>query len=232
MRRLRQLALLFALSLGLAQEVVDRMVAVVNKQVILESELDQARRVELLVDGKPLPSEPPEPQEIRALLDRLIDRALLEQQIASPGNPEILDPKPEELAERIKQIRGRIPGAATEDGWEAVLKAYGLELRDLEKHLITEFRVLHFIDLRFRGLVRVDRAAIDTYYLETFLPELTRQGSSVPPLAEVSSKIERILIEQQMDEMLNEWLQTLRTQSHIEKLEPFGAIGVLSGGRS
>ena len=72
MPSVRQLALLFALSLGLAQEVVDRMVAVVNKQVILESELDQARRVELLVDGKPFPSEAPEPQEMRALLDRTL----------------------------------------------------------------------------------------------------------------------------------------------------------------
>ena len=40
---------------GIAQaQVVDRMVAVVNKHVILESELDQATRVEFLEQGKPI----------------------------------------------------------------------------------------------------------------------------------------------------------------------------------
>ena len=46
------MALLLA---GVVQaQVVDRMVAVVNKRVILESELDQATRVEFLLQGKPI----------------------------------------------------------------------------------------------------------------------------------------------------------------------------------
>ncbi len=230
MRRACQLALLFALSLSQAQEVVDRMVAVVNKQVILESELDQAWRVELLVQGKPLPGEKPGPQEAQALLDRLIDRSLLEQQIAQ-SSPESLDPKPEEVAQRVQEVRRQYPAAASDDDWNAVLKSYGLEQQDVERHFISEFRVLRFIDLRFRGLVRVDKSEISTYYLETLLPQLHRQGSPVPPLVEVSGKIENVLVEQHMDEMLNDWLQTLRTQAHIEKLEPFGEAAPVSGGR-
>lgn len=231
MRRACQLGFLFALVMAQAQEVVDRIVAVVNKRVILESELDQARRVELLLKGKPLTGEKPAPQEMQALLDRLIDRSLLEQQIAHPASPEILDPKPEELAERIKEIRSQIPGAASEEGWKKALAAYGLEQRDLENHFISEFRVLRFVDLRFRGLVRVDKSEIATYYLETLLPELHRQGSPAPPLAEVSAKIENILVEQHMDEMLNDWLQTLRAQGHIEILQSFGPAGPANGGR-
>ena len=46
------IALLLA---GVVQaQVVDRMVAVVNKHVILESELDQATRVEFLLQAKPI----------------------------------------------------------------------------------------------------------------------------------------------------------------------------------
>jgi peptidyl-prolyl cis-trans isomerase SurA len=223
-----QLALLFVIVVFLgrvlsrAQEVVDRMVAVVNKRVILESEMDQARRVELLLQGKPPTSEKPSPQDIQALLDRLIDRLLLEQQITDPA---IVDPTPAELAERIKEIRGQIPGAASDDGWKKVLAAYGLEQVDIENHLVSEFRVLRFLDLRFRKLVHVDKAEIAAYYQESLLPELRRQGAPAPPLEEVSGKIEDILVEQRMDEMLNEWLQTLRAQAHIEKLAPFAASG-------
>jgi peptidyl-prolyl cis-trans isomerase SurA len=199
--------------------------------VILESELDQARGVELLLQGKPLSGEDPGPKEMQDLLDRLIDRSLLEQQIGQPSNPQILDPKPEEVAERIKEVRSQIPAAASEEGWKEVLQSYGLEQRDIEQHFISEIRVLRFVDVRFRSLVRVDKAEISTYYQETLIPELRRRGSPVPPLAEVSARIEGILVEQHMDKMLNEWLQTLRTQGHIEKLQPFSATGPANGGR-
>lgn len=223
MRRASQFALLFCLLVGRAQEVVDRMVAVVNKRVILESELDQARRVELLLQGKPLTKEKPPPQEMQALLDRLIDRSLLEQQITDPA---VLDPTPEELAERIKEVRSQVPGAASDEGWKTLLAAYGLEQIDVEKHVISEFRVLRFLDLRFRKLVHVDKAEIAAYYEEKLLPELRRQGAPAPPLQEVSKKIEEILVEQHMDQMLNEWLGTLRTQAHIEKIVPFAGSGL------
>ena len=202
------------------EAVVDRIVAVVNKRVILESELEQATRVEELLQGKPAGTGTPPAQEMQVVLERLIDRALLEQQIAQSAP---LDPSAAELAEQIKEIRAKIPAAATDQGWKALLASYGLTEVDIEVHVVSEFRVLRYVDLHFRGLVRVDRADIETYYLETFLPEMKRRGAAVPPLAEVSSKIENILVEQRMDEMLNEWLQTLRGQAHIEKLMSPGA---------
>jgi len=218
MRRACQLALLLLVAVAGAQPqdaVVDRIVAVVNRRVILESELEQATRVEQLLGGKPAGKEKPSPQELGMVLERLIDRALLEQQIAKSAP---LDPSAEELAGQIQEIRGKIPGASTDEGWKSILASYDLTQTDVEVHVISEFRVLRYVDLHFRGLVRVDRADIQTYYLETLLPELTRRGAAVPPLAEVSDKIEKILVEQRMDEMLNDWLQTLRAQAHIEKL--------------
>jgi hypothetical protein len=50
------------------------------------------------------------------------------------------------------------------------------------------------------------------------VPELRKQGAPDPPLNEVSEKIEKIVIEQRIDELLNDWLQTLRSQAHIEKM--------------
>ena len=197
-----------------AQEVVDRMAAVVNRRVILESELEQTARVEELLQGKPPGYAKPGSPEIEAVLDRMIDRALLEQQIALTAP---LDPTADEVKERVTEIREKIAGAGGDEGWKSLLATYGLTVEDVEFNVVSEFRVLRFIDLHFRGLVRVDRTDIQTYYLETFLPQLRLRGAAVPPLAEVSDRIEKILIEQRMDEMLNDWLQTLRAQAHIEK---------------
>jgi hypothetical protein len=207
------IALLLA-GLGQAQ-VVDRMVAVVNKRVILESELDQATRVEFLLQAKSIQSLVPANRA--AVLERLIDRSLLDQQIL---NASMLDPAPEELAARIKEIRAGIPGAAANERWNTILAGYGLTAQDVEEQLTSEFRILRFIDLRFRGLVRVDKDAIAAYYQERFLPEVRRRNATEPKLAEVSNKIEQILAEQRIDELLNDWLKTLRAQAHIEKMLP------------
>ena len=161
--RLHFVMVLLLAGLGQAQ-VVDRMVAVVNKHVILESELDQATRVEFLLQAKPIQSLTQADRS--AVLERLIDRSLLDQQIV---NPAMLDPAPEELAAKIKEIREGMPGAAANDRWNAILAGYGLTQQDVEEQLTSQFRILRFIDLRFRGLVRVEKEAIAAYYQDQFL---------------------------------------------------------------
>ena len=199
-------------------QLLDPMVAVVNKHVILESELDQAVRVEYLMQGKPLAKV--SSADSVAVLDRLVDRALLEQQIL---HPEMLAPTPEELADQVKEVRQQVPGAATDAGWKSLLASYDLTQQDIEDHLVSEVRELRFVDLRFRGLVRVDKNDISNYYQQKFLPQLRSQGAAEPPLAQVSGQIEKILAEQSIDDMLNRWLETLRAQAHIEKMIPVPA---------
>jgi hypothetical protein len=73
----------------------------------------------------------------------------------------------------------------------------------------------------------VDRTAISDYYKQKLVPELQKQGAPEPPLSQVSEKIEKILTEQRIDDLLNSWLQTLRSQAHIQKLNasPSAAAG-------
>jgi parvulin-like peptidyl-prolyl isomerase len=201
---------------GLAQtQVVDRMVAVVNKQVILESELDAAARVEFLLQGKPI--DKLTQADRVAVLERLIDRSLLDQQIV---NPAMLDPTEEELAARIKGVRSDIARAGSDTEWNAVLSGYGLTQQDFEEQLMSQFRILRFIDLRFHGLVRVEKEAISSYYQDHFLPEVRKRNVAEPKLSEVSDKIEQILAEQRIDGLLSDWLKTLRAQAHIERMLP------------
>ncbi len=215
MRMRCQLVLVLLLA-GIAQaQVVDRMVAVVNKRVILESELDQAVRVEFLIQGKSV--DKITQADRVAALERLIDRSLLDQQIV---NPSMLDPTPEELAAKVKEVRSQFSDSATDERWTAILAGYGLNQQDLEEQLTSEFHILRFIDLRFRGLVRVEKDDIAAYYRDHFLPELRKRNVPEPSLAEVSGKIEQILVEQNIDGLLGDWLKTLRAQAHIEKMLP------------
>lgn len=215
--RLHFVLLLLLAGSGQAQ-VVDRMVAVVNKQVILQSELDQTTRVEFLLQAKPI-DQLSQTDRI-AELERLIDRSLLEQQIVDPA---MLNPSAEDLAAKIKEIREGQPGAGSDERWKAILDGYGLTQQDIEDQLTSQFRILRFIDLRFRGLVQVDKDAIAAYYQDRFLPEVRKRNVAEPKLSEVSDKIEQILVEQRIDGLLNNWLKTLRAQARIERMLPGAA---------
>jgi peptidyl-prolyl cis-trans isomerase SurA len=214
MMMLRQLAFLVLWIAALhAQVVVDRMAAVVNKRVIMESKLDQEVRLGRLFEGKPLAGAKLDPAEMSQTLEQLIDRELLEQQIL---RDDMETPSPQELARRVSEVRARTSGLESEEGWKARLAADDLTEQDVEQRIVAEYSVLHYVDVRFRNLVRVDKAAIATYYQEKFLPQLRSRGAPEPPLEEVSDKIEKILVEQRVDEMLNDWLKTLRAQAQIE----------------
>jgi peptidyl-prolyl cis-trans isomerase SurA len=218
MRKCLQFVMLLLPLAGFAQpQMVDRMVAVVNKRVILQSDLDQAARVEFLLQGKSIATLTQ--ADMAAVLEQLIDRSLLDQQIV---NPAMLDPTAEELAAKVKEVRENFPGEAgqPDDRWKATLVAYGLTAQDLEEQLSSQARILRFVDLRFRGLVRVDKDDIETYYQEEFLPEVRKRNAAPPPLAQVSDKIEQILAEQRIGALLSDWLKTLRAQAHIETMLP------------
>jgi hypothetical protein len=208
---LRSSILLLAL-LPCAAEVVDRIVAVVNKQVILQSELEQTLHVEFLLQGKPLNKVTgPEQQTV---LEQLIDRDLLEQQSM---HPELLNPTAEELAAHMREVRAQL-GATDNERWQALLASYGVTEQDVEEQVSSQLRILKFVDRRFRALAQIDRTAINAYYQEKLLPQLRKQNAPLPPLNEVAPKIEKILAEQRIDELLSSWLQTLRSQSHIQKM--------------
>ena len=212
------------LTLALHAQVVDRMVAVANKRVVLQSELEQAVRVEFLLKGKPLSEVTT--ADLETSLDHLIDQSLLDQQMADSS---IADPTPEELAAELKSVRSQIPGASSDDSWKALLASYGLTVQDVEMSLAEQMRLLKLTDLRFRAMVRVGRNAIATYYQETLIPELRKNNAPEPPLEQVSPQIEKILTEQRITELLNQWLEALRAQSHIEKMLPLE--NTLGGGK-
>jgi hypothetical protein len=152
----------------------------------------------------------------QATLERLIDRSLLDQQVV---NPAMLDPSPLELGARVKEVRNSVPGASQSDArWKAVLDSYGLTQQDLEQQLMAEVRITRLIDLRFRGLVRIEKDAVEEYFQKTFLPEVRKRNVKEPALADVYSQIENILIQDRLEELQNDWLKTLRAQAHIEKM--------------
>jgi hypothetical protein len=73
--------------------------------------------------------------------------------------------------------------------------------------------------MRFRQGIRITPDEIETYYKETLLPQYPA-AQTPPPLQEVSSRIEEILLQQRVNQLFDDWLANLRKQGQIEVLDP------------
>jgi hypothetical protein len=214
MRRTLQLVLLAVLlgSAGLA-ETVDRIVVVVNKRIILASEWDQAVRFEALADHKDLATITA--VDCAHALDRLIDQELLEQQIATTTYQPA---SAEELAKAVASVRQQILPAGSDEDWHALLARYGLAEDDVEDRVRVVLDIERFIDLRFRPNIHIDPRTIEAYYRNTLMPRIEAQHGQMVSLKDASKGIEDELVQERINEGVSEYLKTLRSQSHIQRM--------------
>jgi hypothetical protein len=204
-------------------EVIDRIVATVNGQIILLSDWEDSLRFEAFSSGHPLDRFTAE--ERKAVLDRLIDRELLREQLHAA---DIQHASAEEVAQRVAEIRKQYPEAEAELGWRAVLDRYRLNEDGLKSRVATELDLMRLVDARLRPTVNVDSKSIESYYNQELLPQLRQSGAQNVPLAEVTSKIKELLTQKKISQLLITWLQSLRAGSQIRA----EALADGSGGRS
>ena len=218
-------AVLWAMASGLhaqqpappASAILDRVVAIVNSDLILESDVEAERRFEAF---HPLSSTKSATQE--ELIDRLVDRALILQQIAMQPEPPIPE---DEVDAEITSLRKTIPKCAayhceTDAGWLKFVSDQGFTLEELRMHWKLRMEVLRFIEERFRMGIRITQQEIDEYYKNTLIPAYQKQNASAPLEGTIQDRIQEILLQQQVDKLLDDWLTTLRAQGSVRLLKP------------
>jgi peptidyl-prolyl cis-trans isomerase SurA len=202
-----------------APVVLDRVVAVVNDHAILASDLKEEMLLSVLE-----PNDADRGAETPELaLQRLISRSLIRQQIREE-DAQSTAPTAEEIDARLEEIRRQLPicvreHCATDAGWEAFLDRHGLSQERVRAYLRNRLQILRFIEIRFRQGIRISDQEIATYYRSTLLPQYPA-GQAAPPLAEVSPRIQEILLQQRVNAMFNDWLDNLRQQGEVEVLDP------------
>lgn len=196
--------------------VLDQLVAVVNNQPILSSDLNIEMRLSILEPNSS--GETPE-----AALQRLVSRALIRQQIREE-DLESIRPTPEDIAKRLETIRQDLPVCmralcATEEGWNNFLAAHDLTQKQVNIYLRNRLEILRFIELRFRQGISISHQEVEDYYRNTLLPQFA-PGEAPPPLDRVAPRIEEILLQQHVDALFGSWLDSLRQQGDIQVFDP------------
>ena len=193
--------------------VLDRVVAVVNGGLILESDLDEETRMAAF---QPRGGQTTATRE--DLIERLIDRDLILQQIRLQPQAQIMDAQ---VDAELGVLRKNIPGCAaygceTDAGWGQYVAAQGFTVEELTERWRQRMEVLRVIEARFRMGIRSSQTEMDAYYKGTLVPAYEKEKVTPPAEAAIADRIQEILLQQQVDKLLDDWLTSLRAEGSVK----------------
>lgn len=205
--------------------LLDRAVAVINGRVILASDVRSQQRFAVF---EPLSVPGGEFTRMQAM-QQIVNRRLLLDQMEEQ---ELAPPPPDaEVDEQIAELRKHIPACAgqsceTEQGWQHFLKEQGTTEAELRTHWKERMEILDFIRVRFRTGIRITKPEIETYYKQQLVPEFEARKLKAPPLAQVSERIEEVLLQQHVNVLLEDYLRSLKDAGSVLILDPqYNSLG-------
>lgn len=193
---------------------LDHVVAIVGPSVILQSDVVQEMHLSALEPLQILPGQNTPASALR----RLIDRTLILEQMHEQGQPTAMPQS--EVDKAVADLRKTIPACGqdkceTADQWNYFLRTNNLDPELVAERWSQRMAILHFIDLRFRSGIRIAPDQISAYYQKTLVPALAKDHQTAPPLADVSARIQEILLQQQVSGLFQDWLGSLRDQGNV-----------------
>jgi hypothetical protein len=197
---------------------VDRVVAIVNGQLILDSDVDRERRFAALLPY----GEASGPYSRDAAIERLINRDLILQQLALQPENEITM---QSAAKDLDALRASLPTCKefhceTQAGWEKFLATEGFTEESLTSLWRERMEVMAFIEMRFRMGIKISPQEIQEYYAKTLLPQYAAQHVTAPPVRAIASRIQEVLLQEQVSKLLDDWLESLRAQGVVVVRHP------------
>ncbi len=180
-------------------ELVDRIVAIIDRDVVTLSEAEQAGEIARarIGDSEPLVS----------IVERLIESRLVEREVArftgEPVSPELVD-------RALQDVRARF---SSERKFRDMLARSGLSEDELSILLRKQIGVAQYVEQRFRPLTFVTEEQIAAYYRDELLPAV--EGAQAPELSDVSESIRRILEERTFNARVEEWIEGLKGRARI-----------------
>lgn len=199
--------LVTALPLAAQQhQLVDRILAVVDEDPILASEVEQ-----VIVLGLVERREDESEEALRRrVLEQLIEQRLRFHEIDRFGFTEI---PIEEVERHYRLFRERF---ASDAEYRARLAELGLDEKTLRRLVARQVMVLTYVDERLGPRVFVGLEEIRAYYDDVLVPRLRAAGEPVPPIQDLREQIRGVLKQQRLNEEIALWTEELRQSAEID----------------
>ena len=188
--------------------VIDRIAAIIGKHVIKLSDIDRDLRVTEFLNREP-PNFSSDAKHKAA--DRLIDQAIIRDEIATGGYSA---PADDEAGALLNQLRHDRYGDS-DSKLRAALSSYGLTEDQLRAQLLWQLTVLRFIGQRFQPGVLVMDEDVRTYY-DQHLADLSRDYPQDSSFEALEPKIRVSLEGERINQNFTDWLDAARKRNRIE----------------
>jgi hypothetical protein len=188
--------------------VVDRIVARVEGDIILLSQVRELGAFQQLVEGQAESD------------DRLLAE-LLEQWIVQTEATESRFPQPaqSEVDRELGRLAVQFGGA---EPYAAKLRELGLSGTQVGQLLARQIYVERYIDYKFRPSVQIKSVDVRNYFQNELLPELAKKNQIVPRQADVEGEILELLTQRAITGMATKWLDETKSRLKIEMTLPGG----------
>ena len=186
-----------------AQEIVDRIAARVENDIILLSDISALSRYQQFLDGK---SE----TDVQ-ILERLIDQWIVRTEADVSRFPRPSDAEIERGLERLRKSF-----ASTEE-YEARKKQSGLNDAEIREMVDTQLYLSNYLDSRFRAGVQIDPKTIEDFYEKSVVPRSKERGQEPPSLDSARDSIQEALVQRGINDQADRWLIESKARLHIEK---------------
>jgi len=187
-----------------AQEVIDRIAARIENDIILLSDVRALARYQQLVDGKS--------ESDAQILDRLIDQWIVRNEAETARFPH---PSEDDVTRGVERVQKSF---TSPEEFEARRKQIGLTDSDIRNMVSSQLYLSNYLDSRFRPSARIEPKEVEDFYEKAVIPRAQARGQEPPSLDTARDYIHEALVQRSINEQAERWLNESRGRVHVTKL--------------
>jgi peptidyl-prolyl cis-trans isomerase SurA len=192
-----------------AQQVVDRIVARVEDDILTLSEVRELGRFQQLVNSPGTGAQSRLPGEDE-LIERLIDQWIVLTEATAARFPK---PAKADVQTEFERLAAQFGSA---DAFRARLQELGLKAESVARNVERQIYLARYLDYKLRPAAHVESAQVEQYFREELVPELRKRGREAPTLESVEGQIRELLTQREISTRATKWLEETRARLRIE----------------
>lgn len=191
-----------------AQQVVDRIAAVIEGEVITLSEIRELGAFQRLAnEGDAAAAAVASDAE---LLSRLIDQWIVATEAIAARFP---FPHETDVDREIAQLLSQF---ASREAYDARLRELRLTPAAVRRIVERRLWIARYLEYKFRPAAQIDPAEVEKYYREELVPQLSTNGNPLPALDKVEDQIRELLVQRDITARAARWLDESRSRVKIQ----------------
>lgn len=183
--------------------VIDRIVARIEGDIILQSQVRELGALQQLIDGHAESDD--------KLLEELIEQWVVETEATASHFPQ---PAQSEVDRELLRLQQSFPAP---EKYAARLGELDLSAAQVARLLARQIYVERYVDYKFRPSVQIEPADLDAYYKNELIPELAKKNQSAPPRSSVDDQIREVLTQRRISDLTGKWLDDTKSRLKIER---------------